>query len=154
MQYGKKLNIWTFFCDSTPFVITQMQLTLFAELSGVAGQAETGEGVDSIQTGGSIQTRVRLALINICRHKTQAYIIPHHSSVSMGSIQFVKKEEEEDCVLVCIYVYLFHNAAQCIQVHTHRHFVPLVCSRSLHSDTHCLSMAGDLHKLHNDMESH
>lgn len=39
---------------------------LFAELSCIAGQAETGEEVDSIQTGGSIQTRVRLALINIC----------------------------------------------------------------------------------------
>lgn len=56
----------------------EMQLTLFTELSCIAGQAETGVGVDSIQTGGSIQTRVRLALINICRHTTQAYIIPHH----------------------------------------------------------------------------
>lgn len=57
------------------FVITQVQLTLFAELSRVAGEAETGEGVDSIQTGGSVQTRVRLALVDICRHTRQACII-------------------------------------------------------------------------------
>lgn len=39
---------------------------LFTELSFVAREAETGEGVDPIQASGSIQTRVRLALINIC----------------------------------------------------------------------------------------
>lgn len=44
-----------------------MQLTLFTELAGVAGQADAAEGVDRVQTGGSIQARVRLALVHICR---------------------------------------------------------------------------------------
>lgn len=44
----------------------QMQLTLFTQLPGVAGQAEAGEGVDRIQTGGSIQARVGVALVDIC----------------------------------------------------------------------------------------
>lgn len=62
-----------FYLDFTRFTSVP-QLTLFTELSGVAGQAEAGEGADSIQTGGSVQTRVRLALINICRHTTAALL--------------------------------------------------------------------------------
>lgn len=50
---------------------------MFTELSFVAREAETGEGVDPIQASGSIQTRVRLALINIFRHATQTSIIIH-----------------------------------------------------------------------------
>lgn len=44
-----------------------VQLTLFTEPSSVAGQADAGEGVDSIQTGGSIQAWIGLALVDICR---------------------------------------------------------------------------------------
>lgn len=44
-----------------------VQLTLFTEVSSVAGQADTGERVDSIQTGGSIQAWIGLALVDICR---------------------------------------------------------------------------------------
>ena len=40
-------------------------LTMFTELSRVAGQAEAGEGVQAVHTGGSVQTGVGLALINI-----------------------------------------------------------------------------------------
>lgn len=120
---------------------------MFAELSCVAGQAETGEEVDSIQTGGSIQTRVRLALINICRHTTQTCIIPHLPSVSMGSIWLVICYLAR--MLVCIHVYLFHSAGQCIQVRTHIYFALLFCSKSLRSDTHFLSMAADLNRRHN-----
>lgn len=38
---------------------------LLAKFPCIAGQAEAGVGVDTIQTGGSIQTRAGLALINI-----------------------------------------------------------------------------------------
>lgn len=44
-----------------------MRLTLFTELSSVTGQADAGEGVDPIQTGGSIQAWIGLALVDICR---------------------------------------------------------------------------------------
>lgn len=62
-----------------------LQLTLFTELSSVAGQADAGEGVDSIQTGGSIQARVGLALVDVC-NKTHSDFIPPRSSVSTGSM--------------------------------------------------------------------
>lgn len=39
---------------------------LLTEFPGITGQAEAGEGADPVQTGGSIQTRVGLALIDIC----------------------------------------------------------------------------------------
>lgn len=69
-----------------------VQLTLFAELSGVAGQADAGEGVDSIQTGGSIQAWIGLALVDVCRGPTtQTDFIPPRLSVSMGSIMVFGK---------------------------------------------------------------
>lgn len=132
------------------FVMPQMQLTLFTQLSGVAGQAEAGEGVDSIQTGGSIQARVGVALVDICSGtKHRLTFIPKHSSVTMGSIWF----EREECALMgLMYVNLFRSAARCIQVHTCRCLVFLFCSRSLHSCTHWQSMAGDLHKIHGPLK--
>lgn len=135
-------RLWTCFCGT--------QLTLFTQLSGVAGQAEAGEGVDSIQTGGSIQARVGVALVDICSGtKHRLTFIPKHSSVTMGSIWF----KREECTLMgLMYVNLFRSAAQCIQVHTRRCLVLLFCSRSLHSYKHWQSMAGDLHKIHNPLK--
>lgn len=132
------------------YVMPQMQLTLCTPLSSVAGQAEAGEGVDSIQTGGSIQARVRVALVDICSGaKHRLTFIPPHSSVTMRSIWF----KREECALVgLMYVNLFRSAARCIQVYTCRCLVLLFCSRSLHSYTHWQSMAGDLHKTHDALK--
>lgn len=47
---------------------------MFTQLPGVAGQAEAAEGGDSVQTGGSVQTRVGLALVDVCRPQHQAVI--------------------------------------------------------------------------------
>lgn len=99
------------------FVIIPTRLTFFAEVSCVTGQTETGERVDSIQTGGSIQTGVRLAFINICRYKTQAFIMPHNSSIIMGSIWFAKKKEKEDCARVCLFI----PVSQCCPVYPGAH---------------------------------
>lgn len=145
-------KFWTCFCGVLCFffVMPQMQLTLFAQFSGVAGQAEAGEGVDSIQTGGSIQARVGVALVDICSGtKHRLTFIPPHSSVTMRSIWF----KREECALMgLMYVNLFRSAARCIQVHTRRCLVVLFCSRSLHSYTHWRSMAGDLHKTHDALK--
>lgn len=46
--------------------------TLLTQLSGVAGQADAGEGPGSIQAGGAVQTRVGLAFIQLCKHHTLA----------------------------------------------------------------------------------
>lgn len=76
----------SYFCSVT-LTLHVSWLTLLAELSCIAGQAEAGEGVDSVHTGGSVQTRVGLALVDICRRTTQARIIPRVIRLSVrGSV--------------------------------------------------------------------
>lgn len=78
-----------------------------------------------------------------------------HSSMSadikhkLTLFHITRYQKKKRVLCGCVYVYLFHSTAQCIQVHTHRHFVLLSCSRSPHSDTDRLCMAGELHKRHN-----
>lgn len=70
------------------------QLTFLAQLSGVARQTDAGERNGSIQTGGPVQTGVRLAFIDLCTNRTQSAVIPHHPYlVDCGSVHM--------CVCVC-----------------------------------------------------
>lgn len=111
------------------------QLTFLAQLSGVAWQTDAGERNGSIQTGGPIQTGVRLAFIDLCTNRTQSAVIPLHPYlVDCGSVH------------MCLWVYQFHSAAQCIQVHTYRRLVARCCSRIRRSDTRWLNKARDLRR--------
>lgn len=78
-----------------------LQLTLFTELSSVAGQADAGEGVDSIQTGGSIQARVGLALVDVC-NKAQQRLYSAALICQRGAQRWLRREERAPvCFSVC-----------------------------------------------------
>lgn len=116
------------------------QLTFLAQLSGVARQTDAGERNGSVQTGGPIQTGVRLALIDLCTNRARSAVIPHHPYlVDCGSCVHICV-----CVSVSVCVYLFHSVAQCIRAHTYRRLVVRCCSKIRRSDTRWLNKATDL----------